>query len=157
MGRLVRATAAPRAGTAPIAAIALVGALLNAGVLVGAASGTEDPRILYMLECQGCHLADGRGSPPDVPALAGHVGKFLSVPRGREFLVRVPGSAQSPFSDVELAAVLNWIIETFGPGEVAKDFPPFRAEEVARHRSQPLTDVLGMRRELVRQIAGDAP
>ncbi len=111
------------------------------------------PGIDYMLQCQGCHLADGGGSPGAVPPLAGLVGKFLWVPRGREYLVRVPGSSQSPLSDAELAAVLNWMIRRFGPAEVAQDFTAFSADEVAGYRNPPLTDVETLRAELLRQIS----
>jgi len=59
----------------------------------------ERPALDYAVTCQGCHRADGAGTPGTVPALAGSVGKFLRVPGGREFLVRVPGVAQAPLDD----------------------------------------------------------
>jgi len=107
-----------------------------------------------MLQCQGCHLADGSGKPGAVPALAGSVGRFLTVAGGREYLVRVPGSSQSPLSDAELAELLNWMVRRFGPPEVAADFKPYSAGEVARVRRPPLTDVESVRRELVRRMEG---
>jgi hypothetical protein len=112
----------------------------------------EDPRIDYMLQCQGCHLADGAGTPGGVPPLKDFVGRFLEVPGGRAFLIRVPGSAQSPLDDARLAAVLNWMVRRFGPPRVAADFRPFTADEVARHRRPPLADVEAVRRELVRRM-----
>ena len=69
-----------------------------------------------------------------------------------EYLVRVPGSAQSPLSNARLAEVLNWMIREFGPEEVAADFAPFGADEVARYRDPPLSDVESVRLELVRKI-----
>jgi hypothetical protein len=66
---------------------------------VTAPARAESPEILYMLQCRGCHRPDGAGTPGVVPPLAGFVGRFLGVPGGREFLVRVPGSAQSPLTD----------------------------------------------------------
>ncbi len=129
--------------------------ILCAGMLAGAASAAT-PQINYMLECQGCHLADGTGSAGSVPALKRFVARFLTVPGGREYLVRVPGSAQSALSDRELAEVLNWIVRQFGPDDIARDFVAFSAEEVARHRSRPLTDVERVRRELIRRM-GPAP
>ena len=121
---------------------------------LGAASPSraESPEILYMLQCRGCHLPDGAGTPGVVPPLAGQVGRFLTVPGGREFLVRVPGSAQSPLSDAELAEVLNWIVRRFGPDEVARSFAPYTAEEVAHVRRPPLTDVDSVRRALLAEI-----
>jgi len=105
-----------------------------------------------MLECQGCHLADGSGSPNGVPALADFVARFLTVDGGREFLVQVPGSAQSSLGDAELAAVLNWMLREFGPREIAERAPPYTASEVALLRASPLTDVDGARRALVANI-----
>lgn len=129
-------------------------ALFAAALVASGPAAAEGPRINYMLQCQGCHLADGRGSPQAVPALRDFVGKFLRVPRGREYLVRVPGSAQSPLGDAELAEVLNWMVRQFGPAEIAAAFDPFSAPEVARYRDPPLTDVDSLRRDLVEQMEG---
>ena len=127
--------------------------LLCTWTLAGSARA-EAPPILYMLECQGCHLADGAGAAGKVPALKGFVGRFLTVAGGREYLVQVPGSAQSRLDDAELASVLNWIVAQFGPEAIAADFVPFTAQEVASYRGQPLTDVEAVRRELMRRMSG---
>lgn len=121
----------------------------------GAAGTTraETPSINYMLQCQGCHLADGAGSPGAVPPLRNLVGKFLRVSGGREYLVRVPGSAQSELSHGELAELLNWIVRRFGPEEDAAALAPFTAEEVERWRRRPLVEVEAVRRDLLRRIA----
>jgi mono/diheme cytochrome c family protein len=116
------------------------------------AATAETPQVLYMLQCQGCHLADGTGAPGSVPSLEG-LERFLAVPGGREYLVRVPGSAQSPLSDLELAAVLNWMLREFGPAEIAATFVPFSADEVAGVRQPPLTDVESVRRDLLQRSA----
>ena len=47
------------------------------------------------------------------------VGRFLRTSRGREYLIRVPGSAQSPLSDAALAALLDWIVVRFDPETAA--------------------------------------
>lgn len=124
-------------------------ALLVAGA--ASAGAAADPHVDYMLECQGCHGADGAGHAGSVPALRDQVASFLRAPGGREYLIRVPGSAQAPLDDAELAAVLNWIVRRFGPAEAVADFTPFSAAEVARHRAHPLIDVEPLRRELLRQ------
>jgi mono/diheme cytochrome c family protein len=124
-------------------------------LLLGAsasASSAGDPHLAYMLECQGCHGADGAGHPGSVPRLAGQVADFLRVPGGREYLIRVPGSAQSSLGDAELAEVLDWIVQRFGPADAAAAAAPFSAAEVARHRARPLVDVEPVRRELLRRI-----
>ena len=122
------------------------------GVLALAAAApvsAGNPQLNYMLQCQGCHRADGSGSPGAVPSLSGSMGRFLTVPGGREYLVRVPGSAQSPLGDDDLARVLNWMIRTFGPPAIAADFEPFRADEVARVRVYPHIQVDSARRALI--------
>src|SRR5262249_48882191 len=66
-------------------------------------AGAYAPSVEYALNCQGCHRADGIGTPGSVPPLAGSVARFLTVPGGREYLVRVPGVAQAPLDDAALA------------------------------------------------------
>jgi len=120
--------------------------------LFAAAARAEDPRIDYMLQCQGCHRPDGSGSPGAVPDLRGSLGRFLAVPGRRAYLVRVPGAAQSLLSDQRLAALLDWMIREFGPAEAAADLEPYRAEEVARWRAHPYLEVQAVRRELISRI-----
>jgi len=72
---------------------------------------------MYMMECQGCHLADGGGGINSIPALRNNVAKFPGVPGGREYLVQLPGVALSSLSDPDLTAVLNWMLTEFGPVE----------------------------------------
>ncbi|MGI9591256.1 MAG: c-type cytochrome [Myxococcota bacterium] len=129
-------------------------ALLAAAFLAGRAAA-EDPRVLYLLHCQGCHLADGSGSPGAVPSLVG-VARFATLPEGRAYLVGVPGSAQAPIGDAELAAVLNWMLAAFGPADVAAQLEPFGEEEVARLRI-PLADVGAVRAQLIDALAGKGP
>jgi hypothetical protein len=105
-----------------------------------------------MLHCQGCHLADGSGSPGAVPSLHG-VGRFLHTSRGREYLIRVPGSAQSPLGDAALAALLDWIVVRFDPEMAAAGFRGFDAAEIARWRRPPLTEVDALRAELLAELS----
>ncbi len=107
------------------------------------------PAVDYALNCQGCHLDDGSGTPGSVPPLAGSVGRFLGVPGGREFLVRVPGVATSALDDAALAAVLNWMLERFGPPHLPAKFAPYTAAEVGALRQKPLTNVDRVRAELI--------
>ena len=126
------------------------------GGLVAAAAGAQDPKVDYMLQCQGCHLADGSGSPGAVPDLRGSLARFAQVPGGREYLVRVPGAAQSSLSDQRLAAVLDWMIREFGPAEAAAAAEPYRAEEVARWRIAPYLEVQSVRRDLISRMGSAA-
>ncbi|MBW2723006.1 MAG: cytochrome c [Deltaproteobacteria bacterium] len=117
----------------------------------GAQSAHANPHNDYMLQCQGCHMADGSGAAESVPDLRNRLGLFLGVEDGREFLIRVPGSAQSPLSNHELAEVLNWMVRNFGPAEVGASFAPFTEAEVERHR-KPLADVEPVRTVLMERI-----
>jgi hypothetical protein len=129
---------------------AVLASLLGCLVCTAAPPAGAGPRVDYMLECQGCHLGDGSGSPGAVPDLRVSLGPLLRAPDGRAFLVRVPGSALSPLSDAELAAVLNWMIASFAPRATAKSFVPYGATEVGGLRAEPLLEVDRVRAELLR-------
>jgi len=134
--------------------VRLAALVAGAAALIAGAAAAEAPQVLYLLHCQGCHRADGSGSPGAVPSLLG-VARFATLPAGRAYLVGVPGSAQAPLSDAELARVLNWMLDAFGPAEVAARVAPFEAAEVARLRT-PLADVDGIRAGLVEALEGRA-
>jgi hypothetical protein len=127
------------------------------GVLVASlslvTSAVANPLTDYTLHCRGCHGGDGSGAPGAVPSFRDHVGKFLLVDGGREYLIRVPGSAQSELDDARTAALLNWLVEEFGPKEVAADFEPFTEQEITKHRRPPLTEVQQVRQRLLEAIA----
>jgi len=123
-------------------------------VLVAAApAAAESPQVLYLLHCQGCHLADGSGKAGAVPPLGPGLAIFPYDAGGRAYLVQVPGSAHSPLSDAELAAVLNWMIATFAPASGGDPPARYDAAEVARHRATPLVDVAAARADLLRRLA----
>jgi mono/diheme cytochrome c family protein len=138
---------------ARVAAAALATLLAAEG---SGAAGDDPAHVAYMLHCQGCHLADGSGAPGAVPDLRGSLGRFLAVPGGRAYLVQVPGSAQSPLSDAELAAVLNWMVRRFGPADAAAALVPYDGAEVGRLRAAPLVDVEGARATLLRKLEAAA-
>lgn len=133
---------------------------LVSGLVLGAAgaAGATAPVVAdYMLACQGCHLPDGSGYPArGVPAFPGFVGRFLHVDGGREFLIRVPGVAQSGLPDERLATLMNWLLTRFSPAELPRNFRPYTAAEVAQLRHQPLADVTATRNLLVRRMAQPA-
>jgi len=116
---------------------------------VGPLLWAKDPKTNYMVECQGCHLADGSGGLANIPALKNHVATFLAVPGGREYIVQVPGVALSSLSDRDITDVLNWMLNEFGPTVIAGQYPPYTVEEVAHLRQQPLTEITRKRAELV--------
>lgn len=139
--------------------------LILAALTVAPPLGAEEPvevpdpakaRVDYMLNCQGCHGPDGAGTADGaVPTMQRFVGYFLHVEGGREYLVQVPGSYNSPLTDGELARVLNWMLVQMSAGQLPQPFEPFTASEVAVYRSTPLEDVAAARALLLRRI-GDA-
>lgn len=117
---------------------------------LGVASAMAEPSAysLYAVNCMGCHQRQGQGSG-DVPQLSGFVGNFLRVAGGREFLVQVPGVAQSELSDAEVANVLNWMLTEFSADQLMGDFRPYDAREVAAYRPGRLVDVVPARAKLI--------
>jgi hypothetical protein len=92
----------------------------------------------WTLNCQGCHRLDGTGSDLTAPGIAGTVARFLWVPGGREYLVRVPGVAASPLRNDDLAEVLNWMLWRFDKDDLPSTFKPYTASEIAQLRTRPL-------------------
>ena len=129
-------------------------AVCAAGAAAAQAEGVDAARarVNYMLNCQGCHLPDASGFPGKVPDMRGLAGRMAGVASGREYLVRVPGSANSPLGDAQLAELMNWLLHEFAPAELPADFRPYQAEEVGRLRRQPLSDVQGERLRLLRAL-----
>ena len=114
---------------------------LRAETPAAAPPGVANPQRAWQnwtLNCQGCHRPDGTGSAGTTPSLKGTVGKFLTVPLGREYLSRVPGVATSPLNDADLAEVLNWMLWRFDQEHVPADFAPYTVAEVAELRRRPL-------------------
>ncbi len=130
----------------------VIGTVLLLGSTGASAADSYSARTNYMLMCQGCHLADGTGTAEKVPALKNKVGRFLRVAGGREYLIQVPGTSQSPLTDKEVAAVLNWILESFSRAELPADFNPYTREEVARYRYEPLANASEVRAGLLRKL-----
>ena len=134
-----------------LAATAIAAAILTAAASAGPAQD-------YTLYCMGCHGAQAQGVPGKIPPLAGALARFMRTPEGRDYVLRVPGAANSALADAQLAAVLNWLAERYS----APDEPrvaPFTVEEIARVRHTPLTNVLATRREVIGSLAasGVAP
>lgn len=127
--------------------------VIAAATLAGTASRAEyTPPVNYMLHCMGCHLPDGSGGPPDVPDVRGQMGCLLAVDGGREYLVQVPGAAQAPITNAELAAVVNYMLETFSSHTLPDDYVPLTEQEVASWRQDWLPAVGAVRAELLARL-----
>lgn len=122
--------------------------LLLLAVTLPVAAGNP-PRVNYMLNCMGCHFADGAGFHDSVPPLKDFAGKYLHVKGGREFLIQVPGVAQSALNDKDLADVMNWLLTEFSPNELPEKFVPYSAEEVGQLRKTKLIEVTKTRNQLI--------
>jgi cytochrome c553 len=122
-----------------------------------AAVAHASPQQDYILYCMGCHGPQAEGVPGKVPPLAHALGRYMRSPAGRNYILRVPGAANSVLSDAQLAGVLNWLAQTFDAEELSSDVPLFSAAEVTSQRHSPLPSVLATRREVVRELAATGP
>ena len=129
---------------AGFAAIALTGAL------TGSAWGYE-PVVNYQLHCMGCHLADGSGQSGRVPSIRRSLVLFSKSSQGREYVIRVPGVAQSPLSNEEIAALLNWMVRNLSDLKVPPDFTDYSPAEIQRSRDRPFAKLQAVRARLMRK------
>ena len=136
----------------------LAAAAFAVGAIGVGAAVRASPAQDYVLFCMGCHGTEAQGVPGKIPPLAGALALFMRTPEGRDYVLRVPGAANSALSDAQLAAVLNWLAERYG---AANEPPPapFTTEEVTRLRHTPLANVQETRREVVHHLSasGAAP
>jgi mono/diheme cytochrome c family protein len=121
-----------------------------------AASVRASPAQDYTLYCMGCHGAQAQGVPGRIPPLAGSVSLYMRIAEGRDYLLRVPGAANSALPDAQLAAVLNWLAESYGAPDAPRP-APLTVDEVTRVRRTPLVDVQARRREVIRILAATGP
>jgi mono/diheme cytochrome c family protein len=133
------------AGTAGMAALAVTPA-------AQAETDTAMAQQHWVLNCMGCHTANGSGIPGKVPPLATSLGYFEHLPAGREYVMRVPGASNSALSDAELADVLNWLLTTMNRDSLPHDFRPYTAAEVAAHRRPAFSDVATVRAGLIKDL-----
>ena len=147
-----------RRNWAVASAIGAMASMLSAGVIAADPSpgvhSSARAEFNYRMHCQGCHGPEGTGTADGaVPTMNDFLGNYLKVEQGREFLVRVPGSANADLSDSALAEVLNWLLPRISAQQLPDDFKPYRAAEVSKWRAEPLRDVDGMRERLIARMA----
>ena len=132
-----------------IAAFALACASVNT-------ASAYQPLVNYQLRCMGCHLADGSGQPGRVPSIRRSLVLFSASAEGRNYVVRVPGVAQSPLSDEDTAALLNWMARNLSDLKVPPAFVDYSEAEIHRLRDRPLVRVNAVRARLLK-AAGAKP
>ncbi|NRA87608.1 MAG: hypothetical protein HRU28_09470 [Rhizobiales bacterium] len=92
----------------------------------------------WTLNCRGCHKLGAVGLGKEMPNMNGQVAKFLAVEGGVEYLSRVPGIANSPLNNEELADLMNWMLLKYDAAHIPKDFTGFTAEKIESLRKNPL-------------------
>lgn len=115
------------------------------------------PAVNYQIRCMGCHLADGSGTPGRIPSVRRSLVLFSAAPEGRDYVVRVPGVAQSPLSDADTAALLNWMARNLSDVKVPGNYVDYSEAEVHGLRDRPLAQVKAIRARLWKSIGGAAP
>jgi cytochrome c553 len=128
--------------------------------VLASAAANASPQQDYVLFCMGCHGSQAEGVPGKVPPLANALGRYMRTPAGRDYVLRVPGAANSAMSDTQLTAVLNWLAQTFDGDDLSKSGAAlFTEEEVRGSRRSPLQSVLATRNAVVSDLAatGVAP
>jgi mono/diheme cytochrome c family protein len=123
-------------------------ALLATAAFAGQPYDAERARQNFLLHCVGCHGEDGRGLEGHVPSLHGTFAKFAVEPRGRAYLLGVPGVTQSSLSPERVAEVMNWALRKYSTPQAAARVKPFTAEEVAAARTRPLLEVFATREQV---------
>jgi mono/diheme cytochrome c family protein len=130
--------------------------LMPAMLAMNCAHGYE-PQANYMLNCMGCHIADGSGAPGKVPSFRNTLVPFAQTPAGRRYLVQVPGASQSILTDRELAELLNWMMRSLSDVTVTSGVQDFTAAEVTSYRSERLKDPAATRARLLTAASSAHP
>jgi len=129
-------------------------ALLLAMMAPAGPAWAQSAHIDYMLKCSGCHGADGSGTPDrGIPDFRGYVDGFGRTEAGRIYVMHVPGVVNSSLPNARIAAVINYVMASFGAPGTRAGVPPFTAEEVDRLRAVPVPDVVAYRREVAAELA----
>jgi hypothetical protein len=116
-----------------------------------------EPLVNYQLRCMGCHLADGSGQPGRVPSIRRSLVLFSGSSAGRDYVIRVPGVAQSPLSSADTAALLNWMARNLSDVPPPPGFTDYSASEVQSLRGRPLVQVRPVRARLLKAAAAQNP
>lgn len=134
-------------------------ALLAAFIAVApwTAEAETSARTLYLLQCSGCHGADGSGDPRvEVAPFPDLIGVFLRDPEGRRYITNVGGVMSAGLNDYDTARVLNWLLETFaGTSMPPGGFKKFDAAEVRELRDTRPADAVALRRQIAARLLAE--
>lgn len=152
----------------------LVVGLWTVTTLEASPSGSRDKGYrLFTQTCAPCHQADGRGVAGVYPPLTPHLGRYVRVPEGRVYLIRVVlfglmGRLESAgqvynnimlpiglsLTDQQVADILNFILRELDQESLPEDFNDISPDEVAqqRKRSRGLSEGLKERDLLLKKL-----
>ncbi len=124
--------------------------------LVGARVEAAEANYNYALHCNGCHTVEGI-SPElgRIPPLKGVVGHLVRTSDARLYLVNVPGIVNSGLDHDETAALLNWVVGTYGGESTPATWKPFDGAEIMALRAVAPPDILAYRRRLKDRLSAD--
>ena len=129
-----------------IAGLAAGFAALLPVLALAAVQPHRPPNVNYALFCMGCHTPEGEGSVLGrIPQLKGSVGHFTRLPEGRRYVANIPGVINAELGPEDTAALLNWVVTTYGGASRPEAFEPFTGEEVKRHWSNAPGDIFALR------------
>jgi mono/diheme cytochrome c family protein len=129
-------------------------AMLAMALASHAAVACADGRGLFVSHCATCHQVTGKGVPGIYPPLAASVGRYVSLPGGRAYLIHtvlngMGGKIQvgtdifegdmaswSQLSDQQVADVINYVLIALNDKLLPGYFKPITAAEVRAGRSK---------------------
>ncbi len=110
------------------------------------------------VNCTACHQANGQGVPAAFPPQAGHAPTLYNVEGGRTYMINTVlyglqgeievlgnkyNGIMTPWGpllkDEQIAAVLNYVLTSWGNDVLLEDFTPITPEEVAAERANKFT------------------
>ena len=118
-------------------------------LVMAAAAHAAEPNYNYALRCTGCHTAEGV-SPElgRIPPLKGVVGHLVRTKEARLYFANVPGIVNSGLDSAETAALLNWVVKTYGEKSTPASWTPFDGAEIEALRRRAPADIMAYRKEV---------
>jgi mono/diheme cytochrome c family protein len=125
-------------------------------VLFASSGEAAEPNYNYALRCTGCHTAEGVSPEAGrIPPLKGVVGHLVRTDAARLYFVNVPGIVNAALSDAETAALLNWVVTTYGEASEPKEWKRFDTAEIKSLRAKAPADIIAYRKEVEEQLRAE--
>jgi hypothetical protein len=118
-----------------------------------ALAGEGSAHSNYALRCSGCHGMQGDGSPgAGIPDFREFIGAFARDDEGRTYVLQVPGVQSANLSDGDTAAVINYVMRTWGGKSLPPNYVEFTADEVTMRRARKIQDIVAFRRKIAARL-----